>query len=219
MQRLCGDAPLAAARSLRNDPAQQKLALDCYELGAGSDPAAHYEAASLAYQLGDQARVMRALRASVRLAPFFGDGHFEVANALMSEGHTAEAVASYRTALETENLSDRPMALNNLGNALLDAGDSESALREYRKGLKLAPTFVYLHNGLANVYSAQERHADAVAALEQAISHRPGAGYLQYNYGSALRRLKRFDDADAAFTSAVQSAPNDWRYLQVLDLT
>ena len=68
-QRLCGDDPVATARRLRTDAARRLAALDCYELGAGSDPVAHYEAASLAFELGDSARLMRALRASVRLAP------------------------------------------------------------------------------------------------------------------------------------------------------
>ena len=215
-QRLCGDDPVATARRLRTDAARRLAALDCYELGAGSDPVAHYEAASLAFELGDSARLMRALRASVRLAPYFGDGHFEIANVLTSEGRYSEAVTSYRQALDDEKLSDRPMALNNLGNALSDMGAHEDAMRAFKKGLKLAPSFVYLHNGLANVLTAQDRPTDAAATLQKALRHQPDAHYLQFNLGTALRKLKRMDEAGTAFRAALDASPADWRYFQGL---
>ena len=70
---LCGDDPLGTARRLRRsgDATKMRIALDCFEMGAErqKDPAAYYEAASLAYELGESTRLMRALQASVRIAP------------------------------------------------------------------------------------------------------------------------------------------------------
>lgn len=211
----CGADPLATARQLRQaDPAQRIVALDCYELFGGNDPSAHYEAASLAYELNQPVRLKRALQAAVRLAPFFGDGHFEIGNVLSGEGRIAEAVASYRRALDDQQLSDRPMTLNNLGNSLSDLGDYEGAMQIFQRGLKLAPTFVYLNNGLANALTSQNKYDEAVAILEQGLQHEPGAHYLSYTLGSALRKLKRWDASEAAFRDALAAAPNDWRYLQ-----
>ena len=216
-ESLCGADPIATARSLRRQPEKRPAALDCYEFGASrqDDPALHYEAAALAFELGQSGRLMKALRESVRLAPDFGDGHFELANALMSQGHAREAIAAYRQALTLgETLSDRPMCMNNLGNALTDLGDNAGALAIFKKGLQLAPTFVYLHHGLANVLSSLERPEEAAATLEKGLSYKPDADYLQYNYGSALRKLKRPKEAEVAFEAALSIKPNEWRYLQ-----
>jgi tetratricopeptide (TPR) repeat protein len=174
-------------------------ALDCYDHALGKDPAIHYEAASVAYEAGDSLRLMRTLRAAVRVAPYFGDGHFELGNALTSAGRSQEAVVSYRASLSaTSKVSDAPMALNNLGNALTDVGDADGAMAAFRRGLKLAPAFTYLHNGLANVLSSQARDSEASATLQRALRLRPDAHYAHYNLANALRRLKRSDEVRAS---------------------
>ena len=106
-----------------------------------------------AHLAGDMARVQRSLRAAIDIAPQFGDAYFELANTLSAVGRTQEAVLGYRAALRTGTVGDVPMAHNNLGNTLADIGDLEAATREYKRGLRLAPTFTYLHNGLANVFT------------------------------------------------------------------
>jgi tetratricopeptide (TPR) repeat protein len=110
-------------------------------------------------------KTLTSLRAAIDIAPQFGDAYFELANTLSAGGRTQEAVRGYRAALRTGNVGDVPMAHNNLGNTLADLGDLEAATREYERGLRLAPTFTYLHNGLANVFTSQSRNAEAAATL------------------------------------------------------
>lgn len=169
-----------------------------------------------AHLAGDMARVQRSLRAAIDIAPQFGDAYFELANTLSAVGRTQEAVLGYRAALRTGTVGDVPMAHNNLGNTLADIGDLEAATREYKRGLRLAPTFTYLHNGLANVFTSQSRNAEAAATLARAIRVRPTAHYAYYNLGNALRRMKRFPEAEAAFVSAIRAVPDDGRYSQGL---
>ena len=137
-------------------------------------------------------------------------------NVLFTDGRTREAVAAYRAALDTGRASDVPMAHNNLGNALSDLGDTESAMKEYQRGLKLAPRFTYLHNGLANLLSSRSRDSEAVAILQQAAHVQPSAHYAYFNLGAALRRLKRHPEAERAYRAAVGTAPSDARYTQGL---
>ena len=212
----CGDNPVERARSLRKSASNRVRALECFILGAGTDPAVHYEAASLAYELGDTDRLFWALRGAIRLAPFFGDGYFELGNALTSSGRPHEAIASYKSAIDTAQVSDMPMTMNNLGNAMADAGDHDGAMATFRRGLKLAPTFTYLHNGLANVLSTHSRDTEAVVTLRRALRSEPSAHYCRYNLGHALRRLKREDEAERAFVRALEAVPSDWRYIQGL---
>ena len=139
----CGAEPLAAARELR---AAHSLgqALQCYDLALTvtmRDTSIYYEAAATAYEAGDSIRLMQTLRAAVRVAPKFGDGHFELGNALAAAGRPTEAIDSFRAAIKCKDLGDRPMAFNNLGNVLSDVGDAAGAMKEYRKGLRFAPTF------------------------------------------------------------------------------
>lgn len=216
----CGDDPLQTARRLRDSASSQNTlaqVLDCYEQAFGDDPGVHYEAAAVAYTAGDSNRLLRTLRAAVVVAPLFGDAHFELGNALSSVGHSHEAVAAYRASLgEAVSTSDRPMAMNNLGNVLSDVGDNDGAIEIFQRGLRLAPFFTYLHNGLANVLSSQSRDGEAASILRRALRVQPTAHYATYNLANALRRLKREDEAEAAFVSALSAQPLEWRYLQGL---
>lgn len=108
----CGSQPLETARALASNAATRLRALDCYEHGAGTDPAAYYEAAGLAFEMGDSSRLVRILQRAVRVAPNFGAGHFELGNALYGLGQSREAAVAYRRALKTRQLSDMPMAYN-----------------------------------------------------------------------------------------------------------
>ena len=197
-----GEQPLGAARRLRAT-GSPLLVFACFDAAARTlvDAGLHYEMAAYAHEVGDAARLKRSLAAAVRIAPQFGDGYFELGNALLAEGHAGEAANMYRTALRTKQVGDVPMTYNNLGNTLADLGDSHGALREYRRGLRLAPTFTYLHNGLANTLANLGRDTEAVTTLQRATRVQPGAHYCQYNMASSLRRLKRYAEAEAAYAS------------------
>lgn len=212
----CGADPLATARNIRaNNP---QSALHCYDLVVAStrEKAIFYEAAGAAYEAGDSARLMTTLRSAVQIFPTFGDAYFELGNALTADGKFHEAIPSYRAALRCKEVSDRPMVFNNLGNVLGDSGDYSGAMKEFRKGLRLSPTFTYLHNGLANVLASQSRDNEAVATLRRALHVAPTAHYAHYNLANALRRLKRTDESERHFVAALDAVPDDWRYLQGL---
>ena len=98
----------------------------------------YFELAALAHSNGRVAVLERSLRASVRLLPAFGDGHFELGNTFHSQNRFAEVVGSFEVALRQGQLGDRGILVyNNLANALTEVGHEQRAERAYSQGLRL----------------------------------------------------------------------------------
>ena len=196
----CSPDTLAAARRLR-DAGRADAALACYDkaLSITPDAGLYFEVAALAHAHGRMATLESSLRASVRLVPSFGDGHFELGNVLHGQSRFAEAAASFKAALDQAELGDRGMVLNNLANALTELGDEQGAETAYARGLQLVPrgtTAAFLLNGLANQQSARGGDAEAVGTIQRALRVQPQAHYAAFNLGNFLRRLKRWPEAE-----------------------
>ena len=220
MTSCAGPDPLSSARQLR-DAGRADAAIACYDraLSLSSDPSLYFELAALAHSSGRVAVLEQSLRASVRLIPTFGDGHFELGNAMHSQNRFAEAAGSFDAALRQPHLGDRGMVLNNLANALTELGRDSEAERAYLRGVRLVPrgsTAAFLLNGLANQQSARGRDEEAVATIERALRVQPAAHYAAYNLGNFLRRLKRYPEAALTYRRALAAEPSDARYVQGL---
>eukprot|EP00966_Prymnesium_polylepis_P160577 3712172-Prymnesium_polylepis.1 len=85
-----GGDPVAAARRL-SESGHAQAAMACYEraLRANPDPLIYYENAAVAHAVGDSQAIERSLRAALRIAPFFGEGYFELGNTLYSAARNA----------------------------------------------------------------------------------------------------------------------------------
>ena len=220
MTSCAGPDPLSSARQLR-DAGRADAAIACYDraLSLSSDPSVYFELAALAHSSGRVAVLEQSLRASVRLIPTFGDGHFELGNAMHSQNRFAEAAGSFDAALRQPHLGDRGMVLNNLANALTELGRDSEAERAYLRGVRLVPrgsTAAFLLNGLANQQSARGRDEEAVATIERALRVEPAAHYAAFNLGNFLRRLKRIPEAELTYRRALAAEPSDARYVQGL---
>ena len=207
------DDPLAAAHRLRaaNNP---NAALACYDRVSKPDAAIYYEKAALAHATGNTAVLESSLRACVRLMPSFGDGHFELANALHSQRRFGEAVVSFNAALAQKSLSDPGMAHNNMANTLSELGDGAAAHAAYVRGLSIAPASTFLLNGLANQQSADGSNEEAVVTIRKALHALPTAHYAAFNLGNFYRKLKRRAEAEDTYRRALAAEPTDTRYLQ-----
>jgi tetratricopeptide (TPR) repeat protein len=114
-------------------------------------------------------------------------------NALMQQGRTAEAVASFRRAMATDAQS--ATARQALANALYDVGTdaiargdfpaAESALRE---ALTLRRDYAEAHNNLGIALASQGRLADAVREWEAALRIKPDFADARRNLALAQGR-------------------------------
>jgi Tfp pilus assembly protein PilF len=87
-------------------------------------------------------------------------------------------------------------------------GDLASAEAAYKKVLALIPQQPDTLHMLGVLAFQQDRFEDSERLIAAAIRSRPNDGLAYYNYGNALRKLGRFDEAISAFTKAFELNPS-----------
>ncbi len=147
--------------------------------------------------------------------PKFALAHGNLGNALLRKGRFDEAIAGFREAVEinpklAETYGKLGVALREaakldpdgdlahvqIGLALLQAGEIDVAVTEFRKALVLKPDLAAIHyyHGLA--LAAMGKLDDAIAAHRVAVrlddAH---VGEAIFALGDLLRRLARYDEA------------------------
>ncbi len=98
--------------------------------------------------------------------------HYNLANALLKNGRSAEAVAHYQTTLELHPGYIR--ALTNLGTVLAMAGNLNSALVHFREAVQIDPAYAVARNDLGMTLARLGRLDDAIAEFRSAIRIEPG---------------------------------------------
>jgi tetratricopeptide (TPR) repeat protein len=92
--------------------------------------------------------------------------------------------------------------LSNYGNLLADLGQLEAALDSYGKALDSRPAFVDARLNRAAALQKLERHEDALADLDAALTS--GSARAHSMRGSSLLSLGRLDEAAEAFDAALE---------------
>jgi tetratricopeptide (TPR) repeat protein len=116
-----------------------------------------------------------------------------------------DGVTLWRHAVRLDPAS--PIAVSNLGWALLDRGDLAEAVEQSERALLLRPDFAdaHLHLGLAR--AAQGRAAEAERHLRRALKITPRSLPAQSGLGSLLEAEGRLDEAVDHFREALQINP------------
>jgi len=71
----------------------------------------------------------------------------------------------------------------------------EQAERRFQKALRLNPNYAVAHQWYANLFSILDRHAEAIAAVEQARRLDPLSASIAGFVGFTYYRARRHDDA------------------------
>ncbi len=133
--------------------------------------------------------------------------------AAMQAGRDDEAIAKFAAILATVPACTD--CLYNMGVAYSHKQDWTNAEDSFKKLLVLRPDNADAYNGLANVYNAQKRFDDAIAASKKAAElagPATGAGggnaEAMYNQGVILWNSQKYADAKVQFEAAVKADPN-----------
>ncbi|HJQ17497.1 MAG TPA: sulfotransferase [Allosphingosinicella sp.] len=142
---------------------------------------------------------------AVEANPRFAEAYNNLANASRFVGEHDKALGYYHKALQFRE--QYPEAYNNLGTLLRDQGKLPEAEHAYRKAMMQNPKYMEAYNNLANLMFVQNRDADALRVLSDALridENHPAT--LTITARVQLRR-SNFPAAEQAARRAIAAAP------------
>jgi tetratricopeptide (TPR) repeat protein len=147
---------------------------------------------------------------AVKLRPHSAEAQNALGEAYNSVGNAKGAREPFEKAIAIK--PDYGIAQMNLGEALLTLGELAPAAEHLNRAIKLLPRgddLAYARYLLAKVNTAQNNVPQAADLLQQAVTMRPGFPQAWSDLGEARKTLLDDNAALAAFTRAVELAPND----------
>ena len=158
--------------------------------------------------LAQQGRLAEALdrfTGALRLRPDSGAAHYNWGNAVLAAGDVEEAIAHYREAVRLEPQGAE--AYNNWGRALAIQGKREEAIANYREALRIKPMSVPHYNWGNALFAAGDLDG-AIAHYREAARLDPDAAEIYNNWGMALARQARWEEAILKYRAALGRRPN-----------
>jgi protein O-GlcNAc transferase len=116
-----------------------------------------------------------------------------------------EALAAFDRALALS--PDSPEALNNRGTALRDLRRSSEALDSYEQALRLRPQFAEVWCNAANLSMDAGKYEQALGRCDRALSIQPDSLDALNLRGTALRVLRRYEEAAATYEKILAASP------------
>jgi tetratricopeptide (TPR) repeat protein len=118
-------------------------------------------------------------------------------------------------AIQKDN-ADRPEARLNLGILYTDAGQPETAVRQFQAALRLQPAFEPAYINLADLYRASGDEVRAESVLRNGLETVPDSAALHHVMGLLTVRTQGAQAALPWLEQAVALAPDNTRYAYVL---
>ncbi|MDR2934680.1 MAG: tetratricopeptide repeat protein [Candidatus Adiutrix sp.] len=106
-----------------------------------------------------------------------------------------------------------PLALNISGDRLFEGGDLSGALREYERGLALAPEHLNLLNSLGVCQGRLGRAREALATFHRIVGLDPENMMAHYNLGYTYLLAGRLPEAEESLARAAELAPDNFETL------
>jgi tetratricopeptide (TPR) repeat protein len=119
------------------------------------------------------------------------------------------AIESFNKAIRLSPGSETAVnAYDYKARAQLSQGNTQAAIESYKSALKINPERDDLHVQLGNIYTTEERYAEAAEQYEQAVNNNPSAAN-RYSLGQGYMAIGRLDEAKAQFELVRQASPKD----------
>lgn len=123
--------------------------------------------------------------------------HYRIGRLILSKPQTPTTVQDAKREFEEELKIDPANAGAEyvLGELAREEGDMPLAVGHFSKATKLEPGFADAYIGLGRALIANERGAESVAPLEQALKLQPANPAVHYNLAIAYKRAGREEDS------------------------
>ena len=123
-------------------------------------------------------------------------------------GRYSDAQVILKKLLRQVNITPQIMSLS--GDINKSMGKLDTAVKDYRQAVSIAPQAPELHYNLALALFANSNIIEARVALERALNIRPDYVKALVLLGRCLAATEQFDDAQQAFTKAIKIEPNNY---------
>jgi tetratricopeptide (TPR) repeat protein len=125
---------------------------------------------------------------------------------LETEGKMAAAADAYRQSIAWQQQSLRPseQPYVNLGNLLIEQGQTKEAMEALQKAVELAPSNAYCHMKLGMYYRKSGQLDGAQRELEKATQLEPDNAAAHYQLGRAYKEANSIARARAEFDRAAE---------------
>ena len=111
-----------------------------------------------------------------------------------------------------------PRSHNNMGDIYYQEGNTERAIREFKKAIELKADYADAYHNLANIYHHKGDLKEAVRLYQQAVSFNPRLFESHYNLGIIYLNAGELDLARLQFEKALELRPEDENARTALDL-
>jgi eukaryotic-like serine/threonine-protein kinase len=140
-------------------------------------------------------------RKAIALRPNYWGHHSALGLTLFQAARYEEAEAAFRRVVELQ--PDSATGYQQLGTVNQAMGRDAEALANYERSLAIRPT-AQVYSNLGLFHHARRNYEKAVDAYRAAIKLRPTSAPTHRNLGDALLRMKRIDEARAAYREAIR---------------
>ncbi len=94
-----------------------------------------------------------------------------------------------------------------LGNAFVNMGRIDEAIKQYQEALAINPGYAAAHVNLGNAFLQKGEVDDAISHYERALQIKPGEAEMHYNLGNAFLQKGSVDDAITQYQEALAIKP------------
>jgi tetratricopeptide (TPR) repeat protein len=122
--------------------------------------------------------------------------------------HWRDSISLYENALFV-NPRNNVIRLN-FGNTLVDRGDVEKGMAQFRTALEVNPNYVDAHHNLGRALVGRKRYSEAITHYTEALRIRPDHAIAHNSLGKVLRTQGRNEQASHHFLRAIELGL-EWR--------
>ena len=204
----------------RNDPKAARESFEQALAGAPGTAAAHAGLARAAAALGQFELAVEQYRKALELEPGASSLRYPLAIALRETGRMEEARAELAQRGDVEVRFPDPLTRDLLqlttgagmqlmfGHRALKGGDTDLAIRRFRKALEVNPQSAEAHQALGTVLAQVGDLEGAVRHDSASLALRPENPTVHYNLGTVLIELGQVDQAIRHFRTTLDLVPN-----------
>lgn len=164
------------------------------------------------YRVGFFEQALKTYQSILTRDPSYADAHLALGRLHEHKGDFHRAAKQYRQAVFWQEqvgsigVSDRAMAYQYLGSALVQLEQPAAATSAYREALLLRPNDASLHTQLGQSLIAQADETEALAVYQQALALDPNSVSAHHHLGRLWRNHQDLNQAIGHFQQAIQQA-------------